>query len=277
MLCEDNRTLTRREENRVLNLEEYRQGKTYLKSLPLYVMVELTQGCNLHCTMCRPEVITISSRMMSAEIYEKIAAELFPTAQMVDLRGDGESLIIPDICKYIETTANYGVAIRFVSNMSFQRDDVLDLLIEKGCYLSISVDSADPEIFAHLRRGGNLTKVERNLRKLATGYRERWGSTERINLNTTVQYPALKSLPDLIDFAAEIGIQEIRLSSVHASPNSPLSLHNHDREVDDTLKKMQERSRLHGVKVAASTQVGTLPQKNRRYFCLFTSLELCIV
>jgi MoaA/NifB/PqqE/SkfB family radical SAM enzyme len=260
MLCRDNRVLTR-EENRVLNLEEYRQGKTYLKSRPLYVMVELTQGCNLHCMMCRPEVITIQSRMMSKDIFDKIAQELFSTAEMVDLRGDGESLILPQISKYIEAAAEYGVAIRFVSNMSFQRDEVIDLLIEHGCYLSISVDSADPDIFARLRRGGNLTKVERNLRKLAAGYRDRWGSTDRINLTTTVQRPALESLPELVDFAADIGIQEIRLASVHASPDSPLSLYDRDAEVDATLKRMQERSRLHGVKVAAATQLGTIPQK----------------
>lgn len=257
MLCEDSHVLTR-DENRLLNLEEYRHGKTHLKSRPLYVMVELTQGCNLHCMMCRPEVITIQSRMMSEDIYHRIAQELFHTAEMVDLRGDGESLILPQISKYIEVAAEYGVAIRFVSNMSFQRDEVIDLLIEHGCYLSISVDSPDPEIFAHLRRGGNLSKVERNLRRLAAGYRDRWGSTDRINLTTTVQRPALESLPDLVDFAADIGIQEIRLASVHASSDSPLSLYNHDAEVDATLKRMQERSRLHGVKVAAATQLGTI-------------------
>ena len=245
MLCEKNRVLSR-EENRVLNLEEYRQGKTRLQSRPLYLMVELTQGCNLHCTMCRPEVIPVASRMMSEDVYHKIARELFPTAEMVDLRGDGESLILPQIAKYIEVAADYGVAIRLVSNMSFQRDEILDLLIEKGCYLSISVDSPDPEIFASLRRGGKLGKVERNLRKLAAGYREIWGSTDRINLTTTVQRPALESLPNLVDFAADIGIGEIRLASVHASPDSPLSLHDRDAEVDAALKGMQERSQLHG-------------------------------
>ncbi|MDY6937927.1 MAG: radical SAM protein [Cyanobacteriota bacterium] len=260
MLCGENRILTR-EENRVLNLEEYRQGKTYLQSRPRYVMVELTQGCNLHCSMCRPEVIPITSRMMSEDVYHRIARELFPTADMVDLRGDGESLILPQIAKYIEVASDYGVAIRFVSNMSFQRDEILDLLVEKGCYLSVSVDSPDPEIFASLRRGGNLGKVERNLRKLAAGYRQRWGSTERLNLTTTVQRPALESLPALVDFAADIGIGEIRLASVHASPDSPLSLHERDAEVDLALKGMQERSRLHGVSVNASTTVGSIPQK----------------
>jgi radical SAM protein with 4Fe4S-binding SPASM domain len=250
-----------REQNRLLNPEEYRQGKTHLNSRPQYLIVELTQGCNLHCPMCRSEVITPKSRLMSEAVFQGIAEELFSTAEMVDLRGWGESLILPNIRYYIETAASYGVVIRFVTNLSYERDEILDLLVKHGCYLSISVDTPDPDLFAQLRRGGNLAKVERNLRKLSDAYRSRFGSTERINLTTTVQRPALETLPDLIDFAARIGIEEIRLFSVTAPCDSPLALDNHEAEIDGALAPMQERSKLHGVKLVAGTKLGSLPHK----------------
>lgn len=248
-------------QNRLLNIEEYHQNKIHLDSRPQYLIVELTQGCNLHCSMCRPEIITTKSRLMSEEIFQKIASELFPTAQMVDLRGWGESLIIPNIRQYIELTASFGVTIRFVTNLSFERDEILELLVEHGCYLSISVDSPDPNVFAQLRRGGNLTKVERNLRKLTAAYQAKFGSTARINLTTTVQNPALATLPNLIDFASNLGIKEIRLFSVTIACDSPLSLNQQEKEIDLTLAQMQERGRLKGVKLIAGTKLGSLQHK----------------
>ncbi len=251
-----------REQNRLLNLDEYRQGKTNLNSRPQYLIVELTQGCNLYCDMCRPEVISTKSRLMSAETFQKIASELFPTAKMIDLRGWGESLILPNIREYIETAVSFDVDIRFVTNLSFVRDEILDLLVEYGCYLSISVDSPDPETFARLRRGGNLVKVERNLRKLTIAYRAKFGSADRINLTTTVQKPALATLPNLIDFAANLGIEEIRLFGVTVPCDSPLTLDKQEAEIDATLAQMKERSKLHGVKLIAGTKLGSLPHKH---------------
>src|SRR5690349_6706086 len=108
-----------REENRRLNLREYSEGKTELISRPRYVLVELTQGCNLRCPMCRPEIVSTKGKSMSRERFWRIANELFSTAEMVDLRGWGESLILPDVEEFIRTTTRYGTAIRFVTNLSF--------------------------------------------------------------------------------------------------------------------------------------------------------------
>lgn len=90
-------TLLTREENRADNLEEYRNKRTVLKSLPQFLVVELTQGCNLACPMCRSKNIHPTSRRMQADLFEQIADELFSTAWMIDLRGWGESLVLPEI------------------------------------------------------------------------------------------------------------------------------------------------------------------------------------
>ena len=105
-----------RERNRIRNSEEYRKGKLVLRSLPRYLLMELTKGCNLQCEMCRSHRIGINSSRMDDTLFRRVAEELFPTSELVDLRGWGESLLLPDIVELIRYTRSFACDIRFVTN-----------------------------------------------------------------------------------------------------------------------------------------------------------------
>lgn len=83
--------LALKKENAALNLEEIRLGSAELHSMPRYVMVELTQGCNLKCSMCRSRSIRYAEKEMDREIFRRTADLLFPAAEMVDVRGWGKA------------------------------------------------------------------------------------------------------------------------------------------------------------------------------------------
>jgi radical SAM protein with 4Fe4S-binding SPASM domain len=249
-----------REENRRLNLREYSDGRTKLISRPRYVLVELTQGCNLRCPMCRPDIIPTKGMSMSRERFGRIANELFPTAEMVDLRGWGESLILPDVEEFIRTTARYGTTMRFVTNLSFHRDEVLDCLAEFGCHVAVSFDTADPNLFSHLRHGANLAQVSRNIEHLLDRYRKHSQQVDLVYLTCTVQSPALKHLSDIIDFAANRGVREVRIFGVTAGSQSELSLANSTEEVDLALGRVATRALETGVRVFVGTRLGSMPE-----------------
>ena len=259
MISQNRKQLTR-DENRALNLDEYQNGKVYLESWPRYLSVELTQGCNLRCPMCRPEHITPRERSMDDHIFEELASQLFPLAEIVDLRGWGESLILPDITKRIQTVAEHGAKIRFVTNLAYRRDEVLETVVNYDSYIAVSMDTADPELFKKLRGGAHFDVVSRNLDILLEGFRRNYGDEERVYFTTTVQKPGLKSLPDLIDFAASKGIHEVRMFSVAGDSCSELSLAQGTEEVDEMLQDAAKRSRSQGVKLVAGTSLGSLPQ-----------------
>lgn len=250
-----------RERNRILNLREYAEGATLLRSRPRYVLVELTRGCNLSCPMCRPEIIATKGATMSRECFERVADELFPMAEMVDLRGWGESLILPDVEAFVRGTAQFGPAIRFVTNLSFARDDIIDLLAEFSCHIGVSVDTADPDLFARLRRGATLAGVERNLGRLATSYRQRGTSADLLHLICTVQRPALERLADVVELSARCRIPEVRFHEVTVSPDSELSLAADPEAVDRALSIAAQRARALGVRLFAGTRLGTLAEK----------------
>jgi len=251
-----------REANRSLNLTEYREGAIKLNSRPRFLIIELTQTCNLRCPMCRQDQSATAGRNMTAKLFEQVAKELFTLAEMVDLRGWGESLILPDIISRIETTAHYGVKIRFVSNLSFNRPEVLHTVAQYGCYVAVSVDAADKELFRILRGGAKLEQVASNLDLLANEYCKRFGNTDRLHITTTVQGPALQDLPNIIDFAAAHGVTEVRLFTVTVEPGSPLEIDSRRAEVDCALRETVSRAKRRGVRLTAGTRLGSMPENS---------------
>src|SRR4051812_47572454 len=78
----------------------YEAGQTELTSYPFVATIELTQNCNFKCPMCAqgfdPKYQTYDpNRNMPIEMFTRIGEELFPKPINVDLRGFGESTILP--------------------------------------------------------------------------------------------------------------------------------------------------------------------------------------
>lgn len=199
-----------RAENHDLNAREYETGAIVLQSRPQFLVLELTQGCNLSCPMCRANAISTARSRMERSHFDHVAEHLFATADVVDLRGWGESLILPDITDYITVTAAAGCRIRFVSNLSFNRPAVLECLAQHQALLTCSIDAADPDVLAGLRTGARMSTILANLRYLTAAYRD----PDAIAVLCTVQGPSLPSLPQLPDILADVGIRQLHFASV---------------------------------------------------------------
>jgi len=242
--------------NSTLNSEEFHLGRLSLRSKPRYVLVELTQGCNLSCEMCRNSRIPVGARRMPKELFDRIAEDLFPTAEIVDLRGWGESLLLPDIALFIRRVAESGAAMRFVSNLSFHRPEVLQLLTEYHSYVAVSVDTADAALLRRLRGGARLDLIKRNLAELVAGYIRRWGSAERLSIGCTVQRPALEGVFGVVELAAEVGIPHLRLFAVEVPDEDELSLEGQQEAIASALVRVVETAKRLGLAVSAGTCLG---------------------
>jgi radical SAM protein with 4Fe4S-binding SPASM domain len=213
--------------------------------------------------MCRSEHIKPSRRRMSDDVFNLVARELFPAAELVDLRGWGESLILTDICEKIDTVLRYGARLRIVSNLSFRADRALDKLAEAQALVDVSLDTACADTLASVRGGAKLPLIMRNVKYLV----ER-GMRDRLCLLTTVQRETVAQLPDLVDLAAEMGVPRVRLFPVTADDHSPLSLNGMNAQVDDALAEMAARAKSKGVRVQAGARLGGLEGAAGQQACL---------
>ncbi|OCC10564.1 radical SAM protein [Streptomyces sp. PTY087I2] len=229
-------TSASRKANRELNLQEFAAGSTSLLSRPRVLFVELTENCNLSCPMCRSGGAFDRSKNMSVELFDHIAEELFPTAEIVDLRGWGESTVLRNFPEYVDKTLAYGCRVRLVTNLTVPNERLWRHLVRNRSLITVSFDAAEEATFAALRTGAKLRTILRNLEILADEARVSGVGTDGINLNVVVQAAALDELDRIIEIAGGLGFR-VHLAPVTLGSDDPGNLRFHRERLARAVRK----------------------------------------
>jgi radical SAM protein with 4Fe4S-binding SPASM domain len=240
--------------NRETNLAEFEQREVELSSLPRVLFIELTENCNLSCSMCRSAGPFDRTRNMPSELFDRVADELFPTAEIVDLRGWGESTILKDFPAYVDKTLDYGCRIRLISNLTVPNEDLWRKLVRSGSLIGVSFDAADAETFATLRRGAKLSTILQNLETIADEGRRSGVGTDNVHLNVVVQSAAIKELPDIVRIASGLGLS-VHLNPVFLDDTDPDALRYHVTELAEILGVTADTAVAENVKVQLDTSL----------------------
>lgn len=244
-----------RRQNQELNIQEYERRETVLKSRPLALFIELTQNCNLRCPMCRYGEKYRPELNMPVEMYERVAEELFPSAYLVDLRGWGESTMLPYFGRIVADTLSYRVQLRLVTNGQINRPGVWDIMMRAHGIVAVSCDAADPDLFAILRAGGTVERLKKTVRTIVAA-RDRHGAPrESVHFNTCASRDNLHDLPRLVEMAAELGVARVVIHPLVSHLNDPSHLRHDLDGAADAYEKTVARGRTEGVVV----QIGAAP------------------
>jgi len=169
---------------RLLNLRrlkwEYDRGATRLRSLPLKLVLEATNVCNLSCPACftgAGENGRVRSSM-TLDLYRKILRELGDTLMEIEFYNWGEPLLSKFIYTMIGEAHARGLATTVSTNFSIPFDaEKAEQLVRSGLtFLGVSIDGARQESYQQYRVGGSLQRVLDNCR-LVIEARRRLGST----------------------------------------------------------------------------------------------------
>lgn len=236
MPLQDSSTSLTREANRALNIAEFERAAVTLRSRPRVLFIELTENCNLSCSMCRSAGSFDRTKNMDRKLFEAVAAELFPTAELVDLRGWGESTILRQFSEYVETTLDYGCRIRLVTNLTVSNESLWRRLVRAGSLIAVSLDTADEAVLNQLRRGAKLPVILRNLEILADETRAAGADPANIHLNVVVQAAALDGLHEIVRLAARLGFG-IQMNPVTLDESDPDDLRHHYPAVAEALAR----------------------------------------
>jgi MoaA/NifB/PqqE/SkfB family radical SAM enzyme len=201
-----------RTQNRLLNVQEYESRSTRLVSRPRAVFVELTRNCNLRCFMCKP-VESFQQGYnrdldMPFSLFEQIAEELFPLAELVDLRGTGESTILKDFEKFFDYTVEYGCRVRLVSNLTTTDGDLLEKLVANDTFLAISLDATEKESYEYIRRGARFEQVMRNMERLRE-YRRKYRKSQDATIHMILYRRNLHQVEEMLRLAHKFEIGRV--------------------------------------------------------------------
>ncbi len=243
-------------DNARLNLEETRAGNVILNSMPRFIMIELTQGCNLRCPMCRTYRIGYNERALDRDVFAALADVLFPAAEIVDVRGWGESLLAPDIDDVIRLVGSYEARCRVVTNLSLSKPNTLDLLADTNSMIDISLDAADQQTLDVCRPGARLNLITRNARRLSARLAEQGQPGESMRVLATLQSTTLGRLDELVTWAAEVGVRQIVLNEVTLAPGDPLAVVDIEDRVDAAIERACAEADTVGVELFAGSALG---------------------
>jgi radical SAM protein with 4Fe4S-binding SPASM domain len=133
---------------------------------PTTTNIELTNACDLRCTMCR------RGKRPEGFIDVGLVAGFVPEARALGVKQAGlhtvgESILHPDMGEVIRICKVHGLYTYIDVNGNSLNEEKAAVLVDSGLdSIKFSIDAADDELYAAIRRGGNFSRVYENLATL---------------------------------------------------------------------------------------------------------------
>lgn len=167
---------------------------------PRWVVLQITEKCNLHCRMCYEWGVYGSYKgkepaYLPIEIIEKILFEIHPFCKHIDLFG-GEPTLHPDFHEIIHLINKYGFSFHIPTNGTLLDHFIPTFLEEKPDCIWVSVDG--PPAINDLQRGkGTFEATIHGLKSLADAKEKLHTGLPHIGITTVItpfNYQFIKDL-----------------------------------------------------------------------------------
>jgi radical SAM protein with 4Fe4S-binding SPASM domain len=185
--------------------------------LPTLAVIEISSRCNLSCVMC-PRSLgkspTGGSGDISLEAFDRLES-LFPHLDDIVLSWIGEPLLHPQLGWILERVRACRANGHITSNGMLLDDEMAELLVSKGLDgLAISVDAVDEQLYRRIRRGGDLARVQENIRRVQRVKRRHGSQRPRLRLTFVAMSENADQFLPLVQLADRLGIREVTFGLV---------------------------------------------------------------
>lgn len=203
--------LTERQKlNSDLNIKELESGVTRIRSFPRRIVLELTNACNINCVMCGRNSADFRATVFDMEVFKSLEP-LMDDIEEVTLMGWGEPTVHPHFEEMLQIINRHSARKYFCTN-GMKLDELTDAIFENEVdVFAVSLDGATDETNSRIRRGSDINKITRDLKRIVQIKKERGLKYPWINFVFCAMKSNINELPDLVKLAAEIGIEEVKV------------------------------------------------------------------
>ncbi len=192
-----------------------------LGAKPEQILFELTARCNLRCIYCavsQPDYVHRDLEFDRDAIVEQLVA-LAP--EEFQINGHGESSLVKGWHELANALLKRGLAITMISHLNkAMSDEEIDVLARLK-RLTVSCDTHDPAVYQRLRRGGRLERVAENIRRILERCERDGLPKTYIAINCTATHINILGVPDLVAWAADLGVAAVALTNLVEYPEIP--------------------------------------------------------
>ncbi len=143
---------------------------------PSYIVVDVTDVCNLACIHCPHEELKLAGHFtgdclevdLNTKIVNEVAHDGAGVCQHIRYTAQGETLLHPDIIEMLSyAVEKTNASISITTNGTLLDSDKAEAVLSAGVALvDISIDAYSNETYEQIRRGGDLDAVRSNVIKL---------------------------------------------------------------------------------------------------------------
>jgi len=134
-----------------------------LNIYPLFISVEVTDFCNLHCPECpvgNGSIIKNDKSSFNFSLFSKLIDELKPKLQHVILYFQGEPFLNNQLIEFIQYTHDAGIYTSTSTNGQFlNRINAQEIVLSGLDKMIISIDGSTQQVYETYRVGGSLQKA----------------------------------------------------------------------------------------------------------------------
>jgi MoaA/NifB/PqqE/SkfB family radical SAM enzyme len=177
--------------------------------------IEPTTQCNLQCRTCIRNAWDEPIGSMEMTIYRKLLSDLkvFRSLKRVAFWGFGEPLVHPQIVTMVALAHRAGLETEIITNGHLLDRDTAHALIHAGLdTLVVSVDGATQPSYENIRLGGDLSKVEDNIRQL--NILRQKGKKPALGLEFVIMKSNIRELPEFAPKAQSMKADFIILTNL---------------------------------------------------------------
>jgi radical SAM protein with 4Fe4S-binding SPASM domain len=175
---------------------------------PGTIMLELTNHCNLACTICPREYgygKEMDKGQMTLEMAKRVIDEAWPYLDSIGLTGMGETFMfkqLEEVVDYVKSK-NKGIIISISTNAVLPGFlEKVKPAIGKIDTIQISIDGLN-EVYDSIRLKSDFKLLDHNIKELVIMSK---GSGTDLMLNMVVTKENYMHMPDLVEYAEKAGI-----------------------------------------------------------------------
>ena len=175
---------------------------------PLHVDIDLSTKCNLRCRFCHlshfePKEWTQISLEQFAELEPVLSR-----AKSITLFSKYEPLTCRDFVPIFERIATFGAETYFSTNGILLTDEVIDALVGRLTFLTVSVTGFERETYARHMGQDRLDTVRDNLARLNAAKAARGTDLPKLRVSTVGMQETVDDLTMAVDFARDFAMAE---------------------------------------------------------------------
>jgi radical SAM protein with 4Fe4S-binding SPASM domain len=198
----------------------YRRRDIVVAVSPLRLWVEISSRCNLRCPVCPNKDIPESQKGdMAWPLFKKVIDQARDFAFEINLHHRGESLLHPEVGRYINYAAAQGIFSKLHTNGTLLNREMSEEILVSGLQrLSISFDGFSAAVYEKNRAGANFEQVMENISGFLQRRRQLRKKTPRLAievLELSFSRSEEKKRIKFVRHFKKLGLNELVLKKVH--------------------------------------------------------------